>query len=287
MTSPYGGEENIVGTLRCEAVSQMYEERFGVDISRCFHEHRKLTFSECSLTGYRYWKPFSVAGDQGFYQQISEAWPLYYRPERWEYPAALAIVRPGHRVLEIGCGRGWFLLRLQQLTAHAVGLETNREAIEETVTKFPTLAVSIPDAAAAHGPFDVIFSFQVLEHIAQPLIILQQCVNALQPGGILVLSTPNRDFFAFERRFDCLDLPPHHMGHYSPKVFQAVANLLKIRLESVVCQPRNDLDIPVSTRTQHRLLWKMFAKVVGISAKLCFRLLGEPAHTMMVVLRKE
>ena len=64
--------------------------------------------------------------------------------------------------------------------------------------------------------YDVVTAFQVLEHIADPLPFLKNCIDALNPGGLLVIAVPNNDAFI---RFADLPLnePPHHVGLWSPR----------------------------------------------------------------------
>jgi SAM-dependent methyltransferase len=89
--------------------------------------------------------------------------------------------------------------------------------------------------------YDVITAFQVLEHIANPLPFLGDCITALKPGGLLIIAVPNND--AFIRFADLpLNQPPHHVGLWSPKSLAALEQLLPIRLDAITEEPLRELD---------------------------------------------
>lgn len=108
--------------------------------------------------------------------------------------------RQGHqpgRLLDLGCGRGLRLLEFQQLGYEVHGLDIAAEAIEYLRAEHNVPAVC-GDAAelTAHfspGTFDVITAFHTLEHVLDVQLVLQQCLEALRPGGYLAISVPTID----------------------------------------------------------------------------------------------
>ncbi|OGY46925.1 MAG: hypothetical protein A3J62_02035 [Candidatus Buchananbacteria bacterium RIFCSPHIGHO2_02_FULL_38_8] len=102
-------------------------------------------------------------------------------------------LRPDSKVLDLGCSTGHFLAALKDKVGLRVGLELNqaqvlfiRERLDFKVYDQPIEAVEIVE-----GPFDVITSFQVLEHIKDPLKFLQAAAKNLKPGGYLYIEVPN------------------------------------------------------------------------------------------------
>lgn len=97
----------------------------------------------------------------------------------------------GIRVLEIGCGSGYFLSRLRAQGATVLGVEPGVHGQSGagkyglTIVKgyFPTTAVT--------GLFDLICCFGVLEHSVDPVSFLNSVQNQLAPGGKLVLAVPD------------------------------------------------------------------------------------------------
>jgi len=134
-----------------------------------------------------------------------EQFPTYYK-EFYE----LAQIKPGSRVLDIGCGRGEFVIFCALQGANATGMDYSVDAIEianglkelvaqgrgdNTIVERSTFrqadakALPFPD-----GEFDVIVSRAVVEHLHQWefLQVLQECKRVLRPNGTLVIEThPN------------------------------------------------------------------------------------------------
>jgi SAM-dependent methyltransferase len=78
--------------------------------------------------------------------------------------------------------------------------------------------------------FDAICSFQVLEHVVDPLGFLQAALALLKPGGRFLLAVPNQHSF-LRHYYNVLDMPPHHMTHWCSGTFQALTALLPVRVE--------------------------------------------------------
>ena len=135
-TSPFNSPAKRVASLPARYVAEMYRQKCKVNILAAFGNVEEIHFYECEATGMRFWRPTSVAGDEGFYRILSAAWPNYYRSERWEYSHVRKILRSSRRVLEVGSGRGYFLKSIEGSVADALGLELNESAISTKVTTF-------------------------------------------------------------------------------------------------------------------------------------------------------
>lgn len=238
MLSPFGGPARHVARLETSRLAKMYRDRCGVDTNGYWTGLPFVELYECEQTGYRFWRPEEVAGRDRFYQELEQAWPNYYRPERWEYPIVRQRLRGTDALLEVGCGRGYFLKSVEPLTSRVLGLELNRAAIAEKVTTAPIMVEKIEDySARLPASLDVVCSYHVLEHVVDPAAFVRACVRALKPGGRLVLSTPNRWHRTFANWEDAFDLPPHHMGQFDANVFRKMAGLLGLEVLDVVEQP--------------------------------------------------
>jgi len=104
-----------------------------------------------------------------------------------------AILKPDFKVLDLGCSTGHFLAALKDKVALRVGLELSRSAVDFIKEKldFKVYDQPIEEVNISEGPFDLITSFQVLEHIEDPLSFLQAVDKNLKPGGYLYLEVPN------------------------------------------------------------------------------------------------
>ena len=117
------------------------------------------------------------------------------------------------RLLDIGCGPGHFLSRLDRSVFEPHGLEPVAEAVEAAVkrgldvSQGDVLATSLGDAA-----HDVVTLWHVLEHIDRPDVALARIHAALAPGGLLVIATPNTRSLACRKGREYwfhLDAPRH------------------------------------------------------------------------------
>ena len=108
-------------------------------------------------------------------------------------------VRPlaGKTALDVGCGAGLLCEPLARLGAAVTGLDA---AAENVAVAQAHAAGSGLDMAYCHGDigelalsgFDLVCAMEVVEHVADKAAFLAALAAALAPGGLMVLSTPNR-----------------------------------------------------------------------------------------------
>jgi SAM-dependent methyltransferase len=131
---------------------------------------------------------------------------LQSNPERIEHQVN-AVQRhgeiKGRRVLDIGCGGGLFLAKMQAAGADVLGVELSDTRAHYAKTKygFEVVKRTIEDEywKSFHGTFDVVTLWDVIEHVNFPLATLSAAAKMLKSGGILLIDTPCRD--AFYHRF--------------------------------------------------------------------------------------
>lgn len=99
----------------------------------------------------------------------------------------------GCRVLEVGCGTGALLSKLNQLcrNAEVVGMDLYSEAatLAERRTGCRVIVGDILSPPKL-GLFDIIGAFDVIEHLDDPVIALNRLIKLLKPGGHIVLTVP-------------------------------------------------------------------------------------------------
>lgn len=101
--------------------------------------------------------------------------------------------RDGLRLLDIGCGEGFFLFNASRAGYTTRGVELSEDAAAYARREFG-LDVDAKPFEELHLPgneFDVVTLWQVLEHVPHPLAILSEAHRVLKPGGLLALSTPD------------------------------------------------------------------------------------------------
>lgn len=101
------------------------------------------------------------------------------------------------RVLDVGCGEGYGAALLAGSARDVVAIDYSPAAVDHARASYErrNLHVDIADARALPyrlGRFDVITCFEVIEHVPDADALLERLAGLLAPGGILLLSTPNR-----------------------------------------------------------------------------------------------
>ncbi|MHB1833968.1 MAG: class I SAM-dependent methyltransferase [Solirubrobacteraceae bacterium] len=139
-----------------------------------------------------------------YYEQLWERLPEELHPPDLELRArfALANVRAGDRVLDLGCGEGDLTARLAsavrpqpETAASIVGVDVAQAALRRARARHPELRferTEIDDALPFDdGAFDVVWSSEVIEHVADTGQWLSEVRRVLVPGGRLLLTTPS------------------------------------------------------------------------------------------------
>lgn len=105
------------------------------------------------------------------------------------------VLKPHHKILDIGCSTGHFLHSLKGKAKIRVGLELNKEQVSFINKKldFKVYSEPLENLFMKEAPFDIITCLQVLEHINEPINFLQAIKKNLKPGGYLYLELPNID----------------------------------------------------------------------------------------------
>ena len=102
----------------------------------------------------------------------------------------------GRRVADVGCGAGLLAEPLARLGAEVTGVDAAAENIEAARAHALGQGLEIDYRAggveALSGPYDLITSMEVVEHVADVPLFLEGLAGALAPDGLLVMSTPNR-----------------------------------------------------------------------------------------------
>ncbi len=100
----------------------------------------------------------------------------------------------GKTVLDLGCNHGYGTRTISRNAASVIGLDVSARAIETARRRYPDLDFRLFDGGALPFPdrqFDLVTSFQVIEHVAGVADYLAEIRRVLRPGGLVVFTTPN------------------------------------------------------------------------------------------------
>jgi ubiquinone/menaquinone biosynthesis C-methylase UbiE len=107
----------------------------------------------------------------------------------------------GRDVLDVAAGEGYGTALLAQVARSAVGVEIDEATVAAARAEFerPNLRFELGDARAlplADDSIDVAVTFETLEHLAEQDVFLGELRRVLRPGGLLIISTPDRDAYS-------------------------------------------------------------------------------------------
>jgi len=98
------------------------------------------------------------------------------------------------RILDVGCGYGFFLYHMAERGWQVEGIEISAEGRHYAAEHFPRIRVrpkALPDPEIPDCSFDVVTLFYVLEHLADPVGVLREVRRILKPDGLLLLRWPH------------------------------------------------------------------------------------------------
>jgi 2-polyprenyl-3-methyl-5-hydroxy-6-metoxy-1,4-benzoquinol methylase len=137
-------------------------------------------------------------------------------------------LRPGGKLLEVGCARGDFLSVARE-AFDARGVEPNPN-LADTAEQIAPVHRDVIERTPWSG-FDVVASFHVIEHVDSPRSFIQAAVQRLKADGLLVIETPNIDSLPFRvLKARWRQFIPEHYYFFSPSTMTTLltANGLKV-----------------------------------------------------------
>jgi 2-polyprenyl-3-methyl-5-hydroxy-6-metoxy-1,4-benzoquinol methylase len=178
----------------------------------------------------------------GSYPLIPELNPI----TRQRFLALLDRLEPMRRtgrLLDAGSGSGYFLDTAMERGWEAHGTEYDPAVVEACRKRGIRMQQGLLDPANYEpGSFDAVTSFEVLEHLVEPLRELQHFAALLRPGGQLYLTTPN--FNSVSRRLTGaawnIIAYPEHLNYFTPRTLARAlrtAGFARIRIATTGISP--------------------------------------------------
>ncbi len=130
-------------------------------------------------------------------------------------------------VLEVGCGEGRGVSILLERSKTFTAVDKIKSVVDELQKKYPAgrfMSMNIPPLSGlADNAYDIIISFQVIEHIEDDVLYLKELHRVLRPGGTLYITTPNRSM--------SLSRNPWHIREYLPNELKSLAGTIFNQVE--------------------------------------------------------
>lgn len=244
--SPLTGKANCQKVDRYDVnrIISNYKKAANIDVKPYFEDLNNIFLYKCLDTNIEFFVPTNIYGDDHFYQKL-QRFEWYYMDNKWEYNKVLNYVTANDRVLEIGCGKGSFLKKIDSLTNSSVGLELNSETVKTIRNKgYEVYNEDVKEHAKNNMEYyDVVASFQVMEHVPNPKAVILSSLECLKKGGIYIISVPNNDAFIKYDRDNYLNIPPHHMLRWNVKSLSTLPNIFNLRLEKLFYEPLQNYHI--------------------------------------------
>jgi 2-polyprenyl-3-methyl-5-hydroxy-6-metoxy-1,4-benzoquinol methylase len=225
-------------TILFDHIETEYRRRFDITLDNKITDQppkliRRYRCADCEL---RFFLP-SVIGSEDLYSALGD-FDWYLQQNKWEFERALIDIEPHDRVLEIGCGDGHFLQHLKdhEIT-DVIGIDIDSSALNRALDNGHEVYQSNVESFEADKKFDVVCSFQVLEHVADPYTFLKSSLSLLRPGGTLIFAVPNSSGFLATVRFPLLNMPPHHQTRWDPEVVRNLTSIFSVDVQSLECGP--------------------------------------------------
>ena len=154
------------------------------------------------------------------------------RLEHYHRYATLNELAVGKQVLDVACGEGYGSSMLAAVAVKVTGVDIDAEAVHHArdtysgISNLNYLQGSATALAFADASFDMVVSFETIEHLAEQEQMLAEIRRVLRPEGLLIISSPNRPVYSEESG-------EHNEFHVKELDFAELEALLKARFPAV------------------------------------------------------
>ena len=147
-------------------------------------------------------------------------------------------------LLDIGCGVGFLVEAATRHDINATGIDVSKFAIEYGRNELGLQRLfvgALENVLDSNERFDIVYLNHVIEHVHDPAELVKQCSKYLEPGGWIVIETPDIDSTeALRKGKDWEYIMPEHLHYFNLLTLSGVAEKQGLRVryaEKVVDSP--------------------------------------------------
>lgn len=133
--------------------------------------------------------------------------------------------RKTNKILDVGCGCGFFLEVAKEKGWEVYGTEFADNVVEECSLKgFNMQLGSLENVQFENDMFDIIVSIEVIEHLIDPKATVSEMYRIVRPGGCVYITTPNFNSllrYKMGPKYDVIRFPLH-LIYFTPKTLQGL-----------------------------------------------------------------
>jgi 2-polyprenyl-3-methyl-5-hydroxy-6-metoxy-1,4-benzoquinol methylase len=156
---------------------------------------------------------------------------------RWKYNLIQKfgdVKKPGLRILDFGCGTGFFLRECEKNKMLVAGVEPSDKARE--MAQQQTSGSIVPNLESVSGLFEIITLWHVLEHVEQLNDTITKLKQHLTETGTMFIAVPNLespDAKKYQQYWAGYDVP-RHLWHFSKRSMERLFNRHNLRLLKII-----------------------------------------------------
>ncbi len=217
-----------IGKIDIKSLIKLYFKITRIDFSYLFNKDTNLLYNQCRKCGLKYFTPL-IVGDEKFYNSFQEI-DWYYMDEKEEFQYAKKFIKNNDKVLEVGCGKGEFA-RIVPTNCY-VGLDSSEKAkkmANKNGVRIKNESIEL-HAQNHQDYYDVVCSFQVLEHVPDPFSFLNSSIQTLKKGHFLIIAVPSENSFLKHVTNGALNMPPHHISRWSDDTLDYLTKIFDLEL---------------------------------------------------------
>ncbi len=178
---------------------------------------------------------------------------LYHIARRWMLRSKFRTVSKASgkkqgKLLDIGCGTGYFAAYMNDRHWNSIGIEADIDAKKYAEEKFGLTVLSLDEIQSfSASEFNVVTLWHVLEHLWSPKEVLNEISRILDKTGVCIIALPNNDSFDahyYKKYWAAWDVP-RHLWHFNLSSFKSLIKDSDLQLRSFSRMPLDSFYISI------------------------------------------